>query len=350
MSVLRPGPRRLVALLVVASLALLAEPARAQKGGRSSSSSGGSRSSSSSSSRSFSGGSRSSSGSGSRSSGFSSPGRSGSASSSSSSRAKPTFSGGSKPASKPPAASSKPTFSGGSTNPKAPAKPSSSSSFGAGAARAQAQTRAAPRAEPGVAANKPASTKPAPGTSRTATATAARTKPASTKPAPKVAAAAAVKVRPEHAATRAVRVQKTYVTNHYGGWSSHAYQSDSFHPMLTGYLLARLTEPRYSSHTSLWLYHHWDELDRVRQDELLRENGALRAQLAGYRDGGVARDPGYALAGVDSDLLYNDRAAGELYRPRRVWPRWLTISLVTLAAVGLAAALASWYLLRRGTR
>ena len=138
------------------------------------------------------------------------------------------------------------------------------------------------------------------------------------------------RVTPEYASTRNTRVTNVYVNRSYGGWSYHPYQSDPFHPMLTGYLLGRLSQPTYYGGTRDWVYANYDTMDPIRREELFRENAQLRNDIARMRANSVPVQQ-VSLGGMDPDLLYNDQAAQTLYVPVRSDPSfWRVMGWITL--------------------
>ena len=109
----------------------------------------------------------------------------------------------------------------------------------------------------------------------------------------------------------------------------HYHYGDHFSPMLTGYLIGRLSSPAYHTESVRYIYNHWDEMDQARRDQLLRENANLRAELAAMSG---PRDPGFRMAGVEEDLLYSDAAVA----PEGSGP-WVVLGW--LIGLGVAAAL-----------
>ena len=152
--------------------------------------------------------------------------------------------------------------------------------------------------------------------------------------------AVASRVTPQAASTRTTRVTNVYFNRSYGGWSYHTYHSDPFHPMLTGYLLGRLSDPSYYDRTRDWVYRNYDTMDPVRREELLRENQRLRDDIRHMRETGAV--VGDVDLGVDPDLLYNDDAAQTLYQhPSLFWADfwwlmrmmfWIGVAMVILWA------------------
>jgi hypothetical protein len=273
----------------------------------------------------------------------------------SSSSSRPLFGGGSSRPSTPavrssPPSAARPLFGGGSPRPAAPAPSPPRSLFGGGTSRPSAGKPAAvaPPARTSPQASDPGSSLAKARASRQSAAdkaaaqqrVAARSAPTVTTSSGKsvrIDPAVAAKVTPAQQSTRTARSTRVYIYRDYGNWHYHTYSNDPFNPMLTGYLLAKLTEPSYAPYASRYVYNHWYEFDPVRREELLRENGALRAQLASYEAQGMPRDASYVMPGVDADLVYNDQAATRLYTPVYAGPSLLKVFIVIVAVAGVAS-------------
>ena len=57
----------------------------------------------------------------------------------------------------------------------------------------------------------------------------------------------------------------------------------------------------------LWVYHHYNMMDRLRYQDLVQRNANLEAHLRALEQQGVVRDPTWSPPGVDSDLMYTDQ-------------------------------------------
>jgi hypothetical protein len=90
---------------------------------------------------------------------------------------------------------------------------------------------------------------------------------------------------------------------------------------------------------ALWTYHHRADMDDARYQALLSHNAALEARVKQLESSNTPRDPTYAPAGLDPDLMYTDQYVRAVYNPQRVpfslwhWLRFLLYALLILAAL-----------------
>jgi hypothetical protein len=95
-------------------------------------------------------------------------------------------------------------------------------------------------------------------------------------------------------------------------------------------------------------HNHWDSYSAQRQQQLLAENAALKVELTSLQ--GTPRDPNYAPAGTDPDLIYSEEFVNAAYNPAPVkkdsvfWPVFL--SLVVVGFVSWS----TWFFFFRRTR
>jgi len=102
----------------------------------------------------------------------------------------------------------------------------------------------------------------------------------------------------EKFATRSQRSQTTY----------HVYHDrppmpyhDPYGPLFMYMLLDRSIDDR-----AAWAYHHKEDMDPARYEELLKRDAALEAKIRKMEADKVAKNPDHALPGVDPDLQYSD--------------------------------------------
>lgn len=209
-----------------------------------------------------------------------------------------------------------------STNPSAGTKPTGSYDADAGRAQRHEESRADYRKgqqpkPPARPAPSPTYTKPAPPATYTR---GEAPKPRYTDPAGKQrdidpSDARVNELRKqldaERWTNRRLREQQTY-RNYTPPTVTY---SDPFHSLFHYWLLQQAAEER-----ARWVYHHRDEMDRRRYQELADKDRQLEDRLRELGAKRVPRDPTYAPPGIDPDLVYGDGYAEAVYNPKKVEP------------------------------
>ncbi len=62
-----------------------------------------------------------------------------------------------------------------------------------------------------------------------------------------------------------------------------------------------------------WVYHHRDEMDPARYEELKKQDKDLEKRLKALEEQGVKKDPSYIPEGMDRDLMYSDEQIKKAY-------------------------------------
>lgn len=78
------------------------------------------------------------------------------------------------------------------------------------------------------------------------------------------------------------------------------YYNDSFNGWFWLWLLDR---PQYHGD---WVYHHRDQIDPARFEELKKKDATLEKRIAELEAQGVKKDPSYVPPGIEEDLMYKD--------------------------------------------
>lgn len=256
-------------IFIVGLVLLLTQPALAQRSGASGSRPSFSGGSGSGSKPSFSGGSKPS------------PSPSGS---------KPSFSGGS--GNKPSGSGSKPSFSGGRSDNKTSGNKPSSSGYDnkAGSAQRKAESKIefkkseAPKSEYKVG-----------------------NKTIKIDPKDKKIQQLRTKLDREKYANRQLRQQQIY--HDYTARPVVVYH-DPYSSMFWWYLLDRSLDDR-----ALWAYHHRQDMDAARYQEMLAKDARLEARIRELERQNLTKDPNFTLKGMDPDLQYTDGYVDAAYNP-----------------------------------
>lgn len=92
-----------------------------------------------------------------------------------------------------------------------------------------------------------------------------------------------------------------------------------------GYLLS---ESLNSHQRATWVYHHRDQMDSARYQELLAKDAELKALLEALEKEKVARDPNYVLPALaqNPDLQYSKDFVTAAYNPVPVATQTPTVS------------------------
>lgn len=125
--------------------------------------------------------------------------------------------------------------------------------------------------------------------------------------------------------------QRTVYVERYGG----GFFGDPFSGLFMGYLLGQSL-----SHQAMFHHHHWNSYSAQRQQALLAENAALKAEMA--RMAATPRDPNFVPNGVDPDLIYSDEFVNAAYNPAPApvqkksvfWPVFGSILLLSALGFG----------------
>lgn len=86
--------------------------------------------------------------------------------------------------------------------------------------------------------------------------------------------------------------------------------NDPYPSFFWWWLLDRSLEER-----ALWAYHHRQQMDAARYNALLAKDAQLEARIRQLEAQGVARDPKYTPAGMDTDLMYSNEYVDAVYNP-----------------------------------
>lgn len=95
---------------------------------------------------------------------------------------------------------------------------------------------------------------------------------------------------------------KTYYTNPTNPQYSHTvhhYYRDSYNPYFMLWLMDRSLDDR-----AMWAYHHRNDMDRERYQEMLTKDANLEKRIKELEEKGIKKDPNYKPEGVDNDLMY----------------------------------------------
>jgi hypothetical protein len=85
--------------------------------------------------------------------------------------------------------------------------------------------------------------------------------------------------------------------------------------------------------TAIWLFHHWDTVDKSRFDEQrLRD---LEYKMKQMERDGVKRDPNYVQPGVDQDLIYASVPAAVEKKTEKSGIGWIGWALLILFIIGV---------------
>lgn len=134
--------------------------------------------------------------------------------------------------------------------------------------------------------------------------------------------------------------ERTVIINRYGG----GYYGDPYSGLFMYSLLSMSLHNQAMFH-----HHHWNSYSATRQQQLLAENAALKAEMASLSS--VPRNPSYSPEGVDSDLMYSDEFVNAAYNPTPVPVEKESNFLVIFAGVLFTGFVgwAVWFVLFRRT-
>jgi hypothetical protein len=108
--------------------------------------------------------------------------------------------------------------------------------------------------------------------------------------------------------SRPVRIYNVF--NSYSSRPWVSYQ-DPYNSLFWWWLLDRPLEDR-----AWWAYHHRYDMDPARYEALVANDQQLEARVEQLEAQQAPRDPSYAPAGVDRDLMYSDRYVERAYSNR----------------------------------
>jgi hypothetical protein len=139
---------------------------------------------------------------------------------------------------------------------------------------------------------------------------------------------------PRQYSSRESRAQERFGTG-YAPYSAppvvHTY-NDGFNPWFWMWLM----QSNNQRERDQWVYHHREQMDPARYEELKRHDAELEKRLAALEGSGTKKDPTYVPKSFekDADLMYKDEvAAKQAKETSRVSTYlWLTLLLLLVAA------------------
>ena len=132
----------------------------------------------------------------------------------------------------------------------------------------------------------------------------------------------------ERMQNRQLREQQAY-GGYYGRQGPCCY-NDGFNMFFWLWLLDR---PQHERDT--WAYHHRDQIDPQRMNELRANDADFENRLKKLEQSGVKKDSSYVPANVDRDLMYSKEMAEEAYKENNTssFPWFWVIGFITLGGV-----------------
>ncbi|MEI8040017.1 MAG: hypothetical protein WCL11_01330, partial [Verrucomicrobiota bacterium] len=113
---------------------------------------------------------------------------------------------------------------------------------------------------------------------------------------------------PDAIATRSVRVYNVFNPYSSRPWVTY---NDPYNSLFWWWLLDRSLDDRAS-----WAYHHRHDMDPARYQALIATDQQLEARVQQLESEQAPRDPSYAPAGLDRDLMYSDQYVKRAYSNR----------------------------------
>lgn len=132
---------------------------------------------------------------------------------------------------------------------------------------------------------------------------------------------------PEVMATRSVRVYHMFNPYSSRPWVTY---NDPYNSLFWWWLLDRSLDDRAS-----WTYHHRHDMDPARYQALMAADQQLEARVEQLESEQAPRDPNYAPAGLDRDLMYSDQYVKRTYSNRPT-----TVGVIGFWVLAIPTALA----------
>ena len=123
-----------------------------------------------------------------------------------------------------------------------------------------------------------------------------------------------VRVPREQYYSRQSRMQQQFGPAYYQAQPTMVYH-DSFNPWFWMWLMSQNNDQQAE-----WAYHHHDEMDSQRYQDLISKNADLAAKVATLEASGKTKDLNYIPEGVDPDLIYADSTVQEASDEGVNWP------------------------------
>jgi hypothetical protein len=94
---------------------------------------------------------------------------------------------------------------------------------------------------------------------------------------------------------------------------------------------------RSSDERAMWAYHHRNDMDKERYNELLKKDADLEKKVKELEVKGIKKDANYKPEGIDNDLMYSS----EEPKKDEGWP-WGTIFSILFGIGGFSFLI--WYI------
>lgn len=92
------------------------------------------------------------------------------------------------------------------------------------------------------------------------------------------------------------------------------YYNDSYSPFLMGWILSDAIN---SQQRATWMYHHQNDMDQARYNEMLARDSQLRAEIEALKAQNIARDPSYVPPQMadNPDVMFDKEFVEASYNP-----------------------------------